>query len=297
MNYNHLRYFWVVAKLGKLTLAAQQLNLSQSALSTQIKKLEHQLGYDLFERRGRGLILTAAGQTTLDYAETIFATGDELLRHLKNAQRLKKQVLRIGAISTLSRNFQMQFVERIIRHDNIKIVIRSGGLDELLSGLKAHRLDVVLVNQLPLRDSATVWSAHILDRQDVSLIGTLQRIGGRTSLKTLLSSEPLILPTADSGYRNNIDVLLQRLNIQPNIIAEVDDMAMMRLLARQDIGLAILPQIVVVDELSKGQLHEACQLDGITEYFAALSLNSNLPNSVLSEILESYTPPAAKKRK
>ena len=288
MNYNHLHYFWSVAKLGKLTLAAQQLNVSQSALSTQIKKLEHQMGHELFERRGRRLILTAAGQMTLDYAETIFTTGEELLRRLKHSEQINKQIIRIGAISTLSRNFQMQFIERLLQHDNIEVVIRSGSLAELLSGLKAHRLDVVLVNQIPLRDSATAWSSHILDRQDVSLVGTQSRIRGRVSLSTLLSTEPLILPTAESGCRNDIDILLQRLDIQPNIIAEVDDMAMMRLLARQDLGLAILPPIVVIDELSKGQLHEVCNLEGLTEVFAALTQNTKLPNPLLDNLLASY---------
>jgi LysR family transcriptional activator of nhaA len=75
LNYNHLRYFWVVAKEGHLTRAAGKLNVSQSALSAQIKKLEHQLGHALFERRGRGLALTEAGQLALDHCEEIFATG------------------------------------------------------------------------------------------------------------------------------------------------------------------------------------------------------------------------------
>lgn len=288
MNYNHLRYFWTVAKIGKLTEAAEQLNLSQSALSVQIKKLEYQIGHDLFERRGRGLVLTEAGQTALDYANMIFATGDEMLSRLRDSETSKKQILRIGALSTLSRNFQMSFVGDILQRDNIEIIMRSGSLAELLSALEAHRLDVVLVNQIPLRDSATPWSARILDTQDISLIGTQARIKGRTSLKAMLSTEPLLLPSAESGYRNNIDVLLEQLDIRPNIIAEVDDMAMMRLLARQDIGLAILPPIVVVDELSKGQLHEACQLTGITETFAALTMKRKLTSSALDRLFSAY---------
>lgn len=288
MNYNHLRYFWTVAKIGKLTEAAEQLNLSQSALSVQIKKLEYQIGHGLFERRGRGLVLTEAGQTALDYANMIFATGDEMLSRLRDSETSKKQILRIGALSTLSRNFQMSFVGDILQRDNIEIIMRSGSLAELLSALEAHRLDVVLVNQIPLRDSATSWSARILDTQDISLIGTQARIKGRTSLKAMLSTEPLLLPSAESGYRNNIDVLLEQLDIRPNIIAEVDDMAMMRLLARQDIGLAILPPIVVVDELSKGQLHEACQLTGITETFAALTMKRKLTSSALDRLFSAY---------
>ena len=72
MNYNHLRYFWAVAHEGNLTRTAEKLNLSQSALSVQIRKLEDRLGHALFERRGRQLHLTEAGRITLDYADTIF---------------------------------------------------------------------------------------------------------------------------------------------------------------------------------------------------------------------------------
>ena len=83
LNYNHLRYFWAVAHDGSLTRAAERLNLSQSALSVQIQKLEHQIGHALFERRGRKLQLTEAGQIALDYADTVFAAGDELIGTLR----------------------------------------------------------------------------------------------------------------------------------------------------------------------------------------------------------------------
>ncbi len=79
MNYNHLRYFWAVAHEGNLTRTAERLNLSQSALSVQIRKLEDRLGHALFERRGRQLHLTEAGGGTLGYATTIFLAGKKQL--------------------------------------------------------------------------------------------------------------------------------------------------------------------------------------------------------------------------
>ena len=75
LNYNHLRYFWVVAHEGNLTRAAARLNVSQSALSVQIHKLEHQVGHALFDRSGKKLVLTEAGRIALDYADTIFDAG------------------------------------------------------------------------------------------------------------------------------------------------------------------------------------------------------------------------------
>ena len=101
LNYHHLRYFREVAREGHLTRAAERLNLSQSALSAQIRQLEDRLGHALFDRRGRQLILTEAGRIALDHAERIFGTGEELLAALGDGGR-RARPLRVGALSTLS---------------------------------------------------------------------------------------------------------------------------------------------------------------------------------------------------
>ena len=98
--------------------------------------------------------------------------------------------------------------------------------------------------------------------------------------------EPIILPTADTGVRIGFDALTERLGIRPQIAAEVEDMAMMRLLAREGVGLAVLPPIVVQDELNGGRLIEADRLPGIGETFFAVTLARRFPNPILSELLE-----------
>ncbi|MCB1988734.1 MAG: LysR family transcriptional regulator, partial [Burkholderiaceae bacterium] len=106
LNYHHLRYFWAVAKEGNLTRAARQLHVAQSAMSAQIKQLEADLGQALFQRSGRSLTLTEAGRLAFTYADSIFATGTELVEVLREGRREERQVLRIGAVATASRNFQ-----------------------------------------------------------------------------------------------------------------------------------------------------------------------------------------------
>ena len=175
LNYNHLRYFWMVAREGHLTRAAELLHVSQSSISAQIQKLEHQLGHDLFERRGRGLVLTEAGQIAFDHANEIFSTGDELLNRLSRKTGDVRTVLRVGALATLSRNFQISFMRPVLESASVEIVVRSGSLGELIPALETHRVDVILVNQVPLKDAATSWTAHILDQQEVSIVGTPQR--------------------------------------------------------------------------------------------------------------------------
>ena len=284
MNYNHLRYFWAVARDGNLTRTAARLNLSQSALSVQIRKLEARLGHALFERRGRQLALTEAGRIALDHADAIFAAGEDLIGTLRGAGRAR-QTLRVGALATLSRNFQLGFLRPLLGRPDVELVLRSGGPAELLRALEARNLDVALVNQAPARDSVTPFVSHRLAEQRVSLVGVPARLARHASLAERLAAHPVVVPTAESGIRTGFDALMDQMGIRPQIAAEVDDMAMMRLLAREGVGLAVLPPIVVHDELVAGLLIEADPLPGIAETFYAVTIERRFPNPLLRPLL------------
>lgn len=281
LNFNHLRYFWAVAHEGNLTRAAADLGVSQSALSVQIQKLEAQLGHDLFERRGRELVLTEAGAIALDHADAIFAAGRELIETLKGAG--SRRVLRVGAIATLSRNFQLEFLRPLLGRDDVEVVLASGALGELLARLEAHRIDVLLTNTAPPRDAATTWIAHRIAEQPVSLIGPPDRAAG--PLAHLLAGAPLVLPSLESSIRQGFDALCDRLGVRPTIAAEVDDMAMLRLLVREGTGLGVVPPIVVRDELAAGLLVEIERLPDLVETFVAITRTRRFPNPLLAELL------------
>ena len=286
LNLHHLRLFRAVATDGTLTGAAQRLNLSQSALSSQIKTLEATLGHNLFERLGRGLVLTEAGRIALDHAEAIFRTADDLTATLRETGQARRP-LRVGALATLSRNFQIQFVRPLIGRLDIEVVLRSGSQAELLRDLDALALDVVLTNLAPSREAGSPWLVHQLAAQPVSLIGTPSRLGTRQRpLLALLAQEPLILPGPGTSLRLAFDALAARLHLAPVIAAEADDMAMLRLLAREDAGLAVIPPIVVQDELTTGFLVEAAQIDGMTEIFYAITRERLFPHPLLTLLLK-----------
>ena len=288
MNLHHLRLFRAVAAEGSLTGAARRLNLSQSALSTQIKSLEASLGHDLFERRGRGLVLTEAGRIALDHADAIFRTAEDLAAVMKETGRARRAV-RVGALATLSRNFQIAFLRPLVGRRDVEVVLRSGSQAELLRELDALALDVVLTNLAPPRDGDHPRHVHQIGEQPVSLIGTPARAGHAT-LEELLARESLVLPAKDTALRSAFDALMARLGLAPLIAAEADDMAMLRLLAREDIGLAVIPPIVVRDELTSGKLVEVAQLDGISEHFLAVTRERRFPNPLLADLLQPRQP-------
>ncbi|MEL6683077.1 MAG: LysR family transcriptional regulator [Pseudomonadota bacterium] len=286
LNLHHLRLFRAVARDGTLTGAAWVLNISQSAVSTQIKALEAALGHNLFERRGRRLILSEAGRIALDHAEEIFRTADNLTATLKQAEA-KRRVLRIGALATLSRNFQMSFLQPLIGRDDVEVILHSGTQETLLRSLTAQSLDIVLTNLIPARDSNSPYLVHHFSDQPISLVGTPdQRVDDKSGLAGLLATEPLILPTSETSIRAGFDALLERLGIVPRVAAEADDMAMLRLLARAGAGVAVIPPIVVQDELQAGSLKEIMRLDDIKEVFAAITIARKFPNPLINEVLE-----------
>ncbi|MFO1247335.1 MAG: LysR family transcriptional regulator [Alphaproteobacteria bacterium] len=285
LNYNHLRYFWAVAHEGSLTRAAQHMNLSQSALSVQIQKLEYQIGHSLFERAGRRLTLTEAGKIALDYADTVFKTGEELVSTLKDRRVASRAILRVGALTTLSRNFQLEFLRPLVGRSDVELVVRSGNMRDLLAQLEAHSLDVVLANSAAPRDARTQLRNHLLNEQPVSLVG--QPMGKRRKFRFPedLRTRPILLPSLDSDIRVAFDRILERAGIRPIILAEVDDMAMLRLLAREREGLTLVPPIVVRDELKSGVLVEYCRIPEVVETFYAIVQRRRFPNRLLSELL------------
>ena len=290
LNYHHLRYFWAIAHAGSLTRAAERLHLSQSALSVQLGKLEQQLGHPLFERAGRRLDLTEAGRIALDYANTVFQTGDELVSTLRGQPKASRQVLRVGALTTLSRNFQLEFIRPLVGRDDVDLIVRSGTLRDLLAGLDAHALDVVLANSAPRQDASTSLRSHLLKEQPVSLVGRAPAEAPRFRFPEDLAAVPVLLPSLDSEIRVAFDRALELAGIRPTILAEVDDMAMLRLLARESDGVTLVPPIVVRDELASGLLVERCRIPEITESFYAIVRERRFPNQLLIGLIARLVP-------
>lgn len=285
LNYHHLHYFWAVAKQGNLTRAATQLRVSQSALSTQIKQLEEQLGHDLFLRRARSLALTEAGRLAFEFAEQIFATGSELVATLRDGKRHERQALRIGAVATLSRNFQKGFVRPLLHRTDVELVLQSGSLAELLPRLSAHTLDLVLSNHAVQGDAQNAWRCQRIARQAVSLVGAPRPRGKGFRFPEDLANLPLILPSTASDIRTGFDLLCEQLDVRFSILAEVDDMAMLRLLARAAPAAAVVPTVVVRDELREGRLQEYCQLPNLYESFFAITVKRHYQHPLLKSLL------------
>ncbi|MFM7505199.1 MAG: LysR family transcriptional regulator [Rubrivivax sp.] len=288
LNYHHLRYFRAIAHEQGLARAAERLHVSPSALSVQLRLLEEHLGHALFERRGRRLVLTEAGRVALEHADTIHAAGEELLATLKGRPSGRVSVLRVGSVATLSRNFQLLLLRPLLARDDVQIRLESGRLRELLLHLGAHQLDAVLANEAVPRDAAQGWRSTLVAQQPLAIVSAPPR--GRRSAELAfpqgLEGQPLLLPGGDHAVRRAFDALLADAGVRPRVLAEVDDMAMLRLLARETGALALVPPVVVQDELAARTLVQRCSIPQIQERFYAITAARRFPHPLLKLLLQ-----------
>ena len=285
LNFRHLHYFWVVAKEGHLTRAAQQLHVSQSALSSQIRQLEDQLGHPLFDREGRSLSLTEVGHLVLGYAESIFSLSNELMATVRGGEGQPVQQLRIGAVATLSRNFQQNFLRPVIGLEPIQLVLESASLEDLLERLRVHKLDLILSNRPVNADAQQPWRCRRISHQSVCLVGAPRPKKKAFRFPQDLSQIRLVLPGRSSDIRSQFDLLCADLGLELRPYAEVDDMAMLRLLARDSGGVAMVPEVVVQDEVQAGILQKYCVVPKVFENFYAITTRRHFQPTALKTLL------------
>ncbi len=284
LNYHHLYYFWQVAKQGNLTQTAQKLHVSQSALSAQIKSLEQALDVELFLRKGRSLVLTESGYHALNYAEEIFKNGEELETLLTSGKALPGATIRIGMLSTLSRNFSEQFIQPLINQNDCRYVLQSMSQTGLLNALGELQIDVAITN-IPVRGSNKQnWQSRLLARQAAAIIGPPD-MALTPELGPSYRGRRWVLPFGENPLRAAFDAFSAQYQLNPEVVAESDDMAMLRLLTRDTGALAVMPEVVVKDELDHGVLKRYLLLPNVYENFYALTVKRRVVHPKLDMLL------------
>ncbi len=167
----------------------------------------------------------------------------QFTKALRGQPLASRQVLRVGALTTLSRNFQLEFLRPLVGRSDVELIVRSGNIRDLLAQLEAHAVDVVLANSAAPRDARSSLRNHLLNEQPVSLVGRPRTDKQKFRVPEDLRTEPLLLPSLDSDIRVAFNRVLELAGIRPTILAEVDDMAMLRLLAREREGVTLVPPI------------------------------------------------------
>jgi len=154
-------------------------------------------------------VLTEAGRIALDYADTVFEAGNELISTMQGRPLDRRKAFRVGALTTLSRNFQLEFLRPLVGRADVELVVRSGSTRDLLAQLEAHALDVVLATSAPQQDALSSGRGQLLDQQPVGLVRRPGPATARFRFPEDLATTPILLPSLDSDIRRAFDRILR----------------------------------------------------------------------------------------
>jgi LysR family transcriptional activator of nhaA len=289
LNYHHLFYFWIVAKEGSFTRASEKLRLSQSAISEQVRRLEESFGQKLIVRTTRSFELTEAGLAAIQFADQIFETGQELMGFMKNKPTQKSQIVRIGAIGSLSRNLQVRFLEPILGKPNVQFTVVTGDASRLLRLLRDHELDIVLSTSTPKEEFTDQVYTHLLTESPLCLVAakTIQARKPK-NLEDYFKTNRIYLPTHASESRSAFDHYIESIGVKLRVEAEVEDVALLRLLALTGKGPVIIPKIGVQAEVQDGRLKVIHEFRSMRQRYYALTRQKQFPNSLVAELIQAW---------
>ena len=253
LNYHHLRYFWTVAKEGSLARAAEKLHVSQPSISEQMRALEAALGEKLFLRAGRKNVLSDAGQMVFGYADEIFSLGREMLNAVKQRPTSRSLRLSVGVADAFPKLVTSEILRKVFAlPQDIHVVCREGKMEDLLGQLAAHRLDIVLADE-PASSSVKFRAFnHPLGESGVMFCAAAKLANRlRPGFPKSLHGAPAFLPTENTSLRRTLENWFHEINVQPQVIGEFEDLALMKAVAADGRGFIAVPDVVTNEALGR----------------------------------------------
>ena len=289
MNFKHLYYFWVTAKAGGIMRAGEQLHITPQTLSGQIKLLEEWLGRKLFRKSGRQLVLTEDGRLALDYAEKIFTLGAEMESALRQA-RGERRVLdfRVGVADSVAKSVAYRLLEPAMSvPEPVKLICSEGKFSDLLAQLALHRLDLVIADEPLSRRISVKAFNHPLGSSTMSFFcapGLRSRIKG--DFPHCLHGMPMLMQGAAASVRQQLEGWLTRHQIHPEVIAEFDDVALLKAFGREGRGVFMAPTILEAETLVQFEVELIGRTDELVEEFFAVSVERRVTHPCVMAITD-----------
>jgi LysR family transcriptional regulator, transcriptional activator of nhaA len=278
LNYHHLLYFWTVVREGGISKAADKLHLSQPTISAQIRQLEASFGERLFQKHGRTLVPTDVGRLVFRYADEIFGIGRELMEALRGRPAGRPLQLTVGVANVVPK----LIVYRLLRPaaqdpEAVHLVCREDTTERLLADLAAHALDVVITDApAPAHVRVRAFS-HLLGESDTAFFAPAAlaaRLRRRFPLS--LQDAPVLLPTAHTALRRDLDDWFEKKDVRPRIVGEFDDTALMKVFGQGIPAVFPAPAAIEQDICRFYGVRVVGRTNGVRERYYALSVERRL---------------------
>jgi DNA-binding transcriptional LysR family regulator len=258
LDFRQLRYALSVYKERSFTGAAKRLNISQSAVSEQVKLLEEEIGFELFLRTSRGIEATDRGRTFLYESERVM--GD-LLSLSDTARRLRgslQDTLTIGMGSGMAQIFiPRMFADLDNDLPGIRLHILTAPTKNIFNELHEERLDAgIAIESDPERLPAGLVFDRLIDAEMVLITHPKHALARSKQPVDIgrLVAEPIVMSELTVGYGQVVLALFTDLGIKPNILAVVDNIETIKMIVQSEGGIAIVPRACAENEVTLGLL-------------------------------------------
>jgi LysR family transcriptional activator of nhaA len=269
INLKHLRYFAEVARRGSVSAAARALFVTPQTVSGQIQELEQSVGQPLFDRVGKRLILTTAGHTALDYANAIFALGDELGAVLRSEARARRILLRVGITDSVPKLLTVATLAPLIEkhRDELELTCQEGAYPELLGRAAIGELDMVLGDATAPASLARSLHVMMLAEDGISFLAApalAARLKGRFPRN--LNESPFLSSSGNHSVLGPaLDAWFARHDIRPQVVGRIDDSALLKGFAHSGLGIAAVPTAIEDDVASQYGLKVVGRTDEVKQ--------------------------------
>ena len=288
INYQHLLYFWVVAKEGTISAACEKLHLAQPTISAQLRVLEKALGEKLFRRVGRNLVLTEIGHVVYRYANEIFPLGQELLDTLRGRPTGAPVRFTVGVADVVPKLVAYRLLEPATRlQDPVCLRCHEGTPAELLAKLSIHELDLVLSDR-PVGPEIRVKAySHLLGQCGVSIFGTKELAAAhRTRFPRSLDGAPFLLPTDNTALRRSLDRWFESEDIRPSVAGEFADGALLKVFGQAGIGMFPVETVIENEVGEQYGVELVGRVDSVQERFYAISVERKIKHPAVIAITQ-----------
>lgn len=289
INYHHLLYFKTIAEEGSVSKAAEKLRLGQPTLSSQLKRFEEILGIRLFERKHKRLVLSEQGKIALEYAQSIFKMGNEMVEVLNDQFHPSRVNVQVGALDSIAKLVLLRLAKTAFKIGPCHISLMEGKTDELIRDLLAHRLDLFVTDFIPTGEETKTLNHRLVVKRPTSIFGAPAFKWLRRHFPSSLSGKQFIFPTFDSRLRHSVEQWLKINNINADIIAETQDISVRNLMAIEGLGLIPSAPFNVERHVKAGTLIEIGSLHGVTEELFLVSAQRKIANPIASRLMREFS--------
>lgn len=285
-NYRHLHYFWVVAKEGGMSRAAERLGTAVQTVSTQVRELEKSLGHVLLKPAGRGLVLTEAGKAALQRADQIFQLGEELPALVRAAGTEPGVRLAVGIADSLPKLVVHRLLEPVVGEAGLRLVCHQNALETLLADLALHKLDLVLADQpAPANPNIKLYN-HALGASPLSWYATAALAGkARKRFPASLAELPILLPTHHSAVRARLDQWFEQQGLRPLVRGEFEDSALLKTFGASGMGIFPAVDWVHEDILAHYKVQRVGPCEGVQQHFFAIGTQKKVQHPLVLRLL------------